>query len=68
MKYEMGYDDLPLKYQCGKRHNIQGKLKKTDRTVKPIRSSERRIWADEKGDLFVKIQGKWWKFPEEIEY
>jgi len=45
-----------------------GKLHKTERTVKPVRVSVRRIYKDEIGQLWVKIFGQLWKFPEEIDY
>lgn len=50
------------------KYKIYGYLTKTQRTVKPVRVGKRRIMKDEKGQLFVKINGIYWKFPEEVDY
>jgi hypothetical protein len=58
-----------MKYKQGrKKWKISGKLTRTKRTVKPVGSSKRTIMKDEHGKLWVKVFGKYWKFPEEIEY
>lgn len=36
--------------------------------VNCTRIGKRRLYEDEVGNLFVKIYGKWWKFPESVEY
>lgn len=64
-KYEMGCEGLPSNHP---RYEIKGKLHKTDRTVRVVGCGGRRIYADEKGGLFVKCFNKWWKFPQEIDY
>lgn len=43
-------------------------LQKTNRRVYVIRAGARRIYKDSKGQLWVKIKRKWWKFPQEVEY
>lgn len=50
------------------KYKISGCLAKTGRRVRIIRGGPRRIWKDEKGKLFVKLVGKYWKFPQEIDY
>jgi len=47
---------------------IVGNLRKTNRKVKPIRVGTRQIMIDDVGQQWVKVFGKYWKFPEEIEY
>lgn len=54
--------------QTNKNFSIKGKLKRTDRKIKPIGSSKKFLYADMDGQLFAKIFGYWWKFPEQIEY
>lgn len=47
---------------------MKGRLIKTGRRVKPVRVPVRQIFRDDAGQEWVKAFGKWWKFPEEIEY
>lgn len=58
MAYKMGSD----------RFKIKGKLVSTDQTVKPVRVDKRHVLKDEAEQLWVKIFGKYWKYPEEVEY
>jgi len=52
----------------GKKYKIVGKLKRTKRTARPVRCGKRTIMKDEIGNLWVSCFGKYWKFPQEIEY
>jgi len=47
---------------------IIGTLHKTGRTVWPVRTGRRIIYKDDAGQLWVKIRGDFWRFPEEIDY
>jgi len=47
---------------------IIGTLHKTGRTVRPVRTGVRVIYQDDAGQQWVKIPGKFWRFPEEIDY
>lgn len=51
---------------------IKGTLKKTNRVVLGSNGNrgviKRRLYIDNKGDLYAKYFGNWWKFPEEIEH
>lgn len=58
-----------MSYRTGtNRYKIIGRLRRTNRLVKPVRVGVRKIHQDEKGQHWVKCFNKWWKFPEEIEY
>ena len=58
-----------IKYKMGSyRFNIKGKLRLTEETVKPVRVGKRHVLKDEAEQLWVKIFGKYWKYPEEVEY
>lgn len=43
-------------------------MKKTNRMVNVYRIGLRRIYEDAIGQLWVKVQGKWYKFPQQIDY
>lgn len=43
-------------------------MKNTGRKANILRAGKRAIFVDENGQEWVKVKGKWWKFPEEIEY
>lgn len=45
-----------------------GKLESTNRTVNVSRAGKRREFKDSTGQLWVKVFGQWWKFPQQIEY
>jgi len=65
MVYPLGHVELnnqPANY------TIIGKLTRTDRKVKPVGAPSTYEYKDESGQLWAKIFGYWWKFPEEIEY
>ncbi len=54
-------------------NKIVGKLSRTNRKVKLCGSSHRPRWLrtvykDEAGQLWVRFGGKYWKFPEEVEF
>ena len=51
-----------------KKTGIIGTLHKTGRKVYPVRTGVRVIYQDDAGQLWVKIFGKFWRFPEEIDY
>jgi hypothetical protein len=42
-------------------------LTKTDRKIKPVRRSSRRVWKDSNGQEWVKIDHKWWTL-EGVDY
>jgi len=67
MKYVIAMDDPFYREKGFKVHKIVGELHKTNKMSKPYRHSARRIWQDEAGQMWVCIEGKWWKYPEEIE-
>jgi len=47
---------------------VKGNLTKTNRKVKPIRYSSRSLYKDKSNQLWAIINGKLWRFPQEIEY
>lgn len=53
------------------KYNVYGKLEKTSSGklyANVYRVGQRRKYIDEKGQIFLKVSNKWWKFPEEIEH
>jgi len=52
----------------GKKYKIKGQLHRTKRKVKPVGVGKRTIFVDDSGENWVPALGKWWKFPQEIEY
>ena len=50
------------------KYRVSRKLTKTDTTVKPVRYATRRLYKDEKGQLWAVIDNKLWAFPQEIEH
>ena len=69
MRYEQGTADEWYVGRYGKpKWNIQGTLHKTIKKVKPVRCGVRTIHVDDSKQEWVSCFGKWWKFPEEIEY
>ena len=67
-KYPLGSESLRERYPEIEVTPVMGHLSPTDRTVKPVGSSVRKIWEDAAGQLWVKIKGLYWQFPDEIEY
>jgi hypothetical protein len=70
---------MATKYPQNEKHlerfperRIQGRLKKTEQTVMGGSGNDgfikRTLYEDEKGDLYAKYFGNWWKFPEDIEH
>lgn len=47
---------------------VDGRLFKTERKVKPVGFGVRRVYSDGVGQLWVKLSGVWWRFPQEVEY
>ena len=69
MVYAQGTaDEYYLKRYGTPRWNVKGRLHKTNRKVKPVRCGTRNIHIDDAKQEWVACFGKWWKFPEEIEY
>lgn len=66
MKY--GWQEIESIGYSSKRISIIGNLHKTGRKVKPVRCSVRQIYKDDNSQLWVKIRGLFWRFPEEIDY
>ena len=68
-KYIQGTKDPWYVKRYGKpQWTISGKLRRTSKKVKPVRSPIRAVHVDEKGQLWFKASNKWWKYPEEGEF
>jgi len=68
MKKEYGWQELKEMGYNPKEICIIGSLFKTGRTVKPVRCSSRQIYKDEGNQEWVIIRGKYWRFPQGIDY
>ena len=76
MKIEVFYKMGTTKYK------IQGKIRKTTKSdwinvlgtksnnlyVNVYRVGQRRKYIDEKNQVFIKVDNRWWKFPEQVEF
>jgi len=47
---------------------IKGKLKSTGKKQSIHRAGKRTLFEDEEGKLFVRIDHKWWQFPDQVEH
>jgi len=67
-KIAYGWQECERAGYKGSRPTVKGKLEPTDRTANIVGAGVRREYKDDSGQLWVKVRGAWWQFPQQVEY